>query len=294
LIRCAPAGWSYADWQGRVYPRPKPKGFHPLAYLADYVGGVELNASFYALPRLQWVERWARLVERAPTFRFTAKLHQSFTHERLPDDDAELDRRARAFRAALAPLERADRLSGTLVQFPHSFRASPATWRHLDRLGAVLGPVPRVLEVRHASWFGPGELERLGRAGWSVAALDLPAASDHPPEEFPPTGPLGYLRLHGQNRAAWFDRDADRDQRYDWLYGPDELDRIEARVRHLAGEVDETWVVTNNHFEGKSVANALELEARLTGGPVAVPPPLVATYPRLARIARPRGQGELF
>lgn len=294
MIRIGPAGWSYADWQGRVYPRKKPPGFHPLAFLCRYVDAVELNSSFYSLPRVEWAHRWVELIRAHPTFRFVAKLHRSFTHEELPSSDPELRRRADEFRATLSPLEAAGRLAALLVQFPHSFRAGPAAWRRLDRLRTALGPVPRVLEVRHRGWFGPAELERLTADGWSVAGLDLPAAADHPPEGFVANGPIGYLRLHGRNRQAWFDRDAGRDQRYDWLYAPAELDRIESRIRTLAGAVDETYVVTNNHFEGKAVANALELRARLAGDRVDVPGPLLASYPRLAAIARPAGQGELF
>lgn len=297
MIRVVPAGWSYPDWEGRVYPRPKPRGFHPLAWLARYVDGVEIDSSFYAPARPDWAARWVALVAPYPRFRFTAKLHRSFTHEPLPAGPAgedELARRAQAFRRSLAPLIEAGRLSAVLVQFPHSFRRTRENENRIGRIARHLGDLPRVLEVRHRGWFEPSSLAELASGGWSVAALDLPAASDHPPAEFPPTGPIGYLRLHGRNREAWFDRRAGRDERYDWLYAPETLDEIAERARRLAGRVDETWVVTNNHFEGKAVANALELRARLEGGPVRVPPDLVRTCPRLAGIARPEGQGELF
>jgi uncharacterized protein YecE (DUF72 family) len=46
VIRVGPAGWSYPDWEGRVYPRPRPAGFHPLAFIARYVDCVEVNSSF--------------------------------------------------------------------------------------------------------------------------------------------------------------------------------------------------------------------------------------------------------
>ena len=45
------AGWSYADWEGVVYPRKKPRGFHALAYLAEHFDLVEINSSFYSVPR---------------------------------------------------------------------------------------------------------------------------------------------------------------------------------------------------------------------------------------------------
>ena len=46
-IRVGPAGWSYSDWEGRVYPKPHPRGFHALAFLATYVDCVEINATLY-------------------------------------------------------------------------------------------------------------------------------------------------------------------------------------------------------------------------------------------------------
>jgi hypothetical protein len=47
--------------------------------------------------------------------------------------------------------------------------------------------------------------------------------------------------------------------------------------------------VTNNHYAGKALANALEIKAAVEGGPVEVPAPLLAAYPRLAAVARARG-----
>lgn len=48
MISVGPAGWSYKDWYGKVYPSPKPRGFDELAYLARYCDTVEVNSSFYA------------------------------------------------------------------------------------------------------------------------------------------------------------------------------------------------------------------------------------------------------
>ena len=53
-----PAGWSYPDWHGPVYPRPMPRGLSPLAYLARYVDLVEVNGTFYGIPDPAQVARW--------------------------------------------------------------------------------------------------------------------------------------------------------------------------------------------------------------------------------------------
>ena len=62
MIRIGPAGWSYPDWEGVVYPRRKPKDFHPLRHLARYFDCVEINSSFYGAPVPRNAEHWAELV----------------------------------------------------------------------------------------------------------------------------------------------------------------------------------------------------------------------------------------
>ena len=62
-VRFGTAGWDYPDWFGKVYPKPKPKGFDPLRYLAEYFQTVEINSTFYRLPRRDAVARW---VEETP------------------------------------------------------------------------------------------------------------------------------------------------------------------------------------------------------------------------------------
>lgn len=292
MIRVGPAGWSYADWEATVYPRPKPRGFHALAYLSRFVNTVEINASFYALPRREHAARWVELVQHAPAFRFTAKLHQDFTHSERPL--GELAREVGEFQAGLEPLRLAGKLSALLAQFPIGFRCDPAGWRRLEELRDSFARVPLVLELRHRSWYEDAAVKRVGELGYSLAAIDLPAAANHPPPEHPTPGPIGYLRLHGRNAATWFAREAGRDQRYDYLYTPAEVASLGERARRLAGEHDQTFVITNNHFEGKALANALELLAALGGAPVPAPRKLVERYSQIAGVTRPDGPAELF
>jgi uncharacterized protein YecE (DUF72 family) len=80
-ILVGPAGWSYQDWEGQVYPKPKPRGFDPLRYLARYFDTVEINSSFYRIPAAKTTQQWVDRVSEHPDFRFTSKLWQGFTHE---------------------------------------------------------------------------------------------------------------------------------------------------------------------------------------------------------------------
>ncbi|MEM7307122.1 MAG: DUF72 domain-containing protein [Planctomycetota bacterium] len=293
MIRVGPAGWSYHDWEGRVYPDRKPAGFHPLAFLARYVDCIEINSSFYATPRADYARRWVRLVDDRPSFRFVAKLEQVFTHAAGVERER-LDRTAEAFLAGVEPLRAAGRLAALLVQFPHSFRASRAAWERLERIRGWFGHLELVLEVRHLSWLEEPWLAQLDRAGWSLAAIDLPAAADHPPACPPPIGPIGYHRLHGRNRDAWFRAGAGRDERYDYLYDDEELEQLLRITRRIATDREQTYAITNNHFAGKAVANALELLAALRDDPPLAPAEVVRSFPRLASRVRVEGQGSLF
>ncbi|HPF15151.1 MAG: DUF72 domain-containing protein [Planctomycetes bacterium] len=293
MIRVGPAGWSYPDWDGKVWPRSKPKDFHGLAFLARYVTCMEVNSSFYALPQAKHCGRWASLLEPFPGFALIMKLHQSFTHGAW-DETAAKDS-ARKFLDALVPLERAKLLHAVLVQFPITFLHGRDEVLRLGRIRRLFENQTLVLEMRHRSWFDPPALHEIRGLGYSLAYIDLPDAWNHPPKDHPPTGPVGYLRLHGRNEATWFAHDSGRDQRYDYLYSPPEIGQIAYRVDAIAKRSETTYVVTNNHFEGKAVANALELRYLLEGRkPVAAPATLVANYPHLAPITVPEGQGRLF
>ena len=294
VIRVGPAGWSYPDWEGRVYPRTKPHGFHPLRFLAPFVDTVEINSSFYGVPRPEHAQRWGHLVAAEKGFRFVAKLHQDFTHAPVPVDPGEWAAKAQMWRAGIEPLHRRKVLAAVLVQFPVSFHDEPLAVRRLGRIAGLLDGLPLVLEVRHASWFEPPALDEVAGLGYSLAHVDLPPAWNHPPPRHRATGPIGYLRLHGRNEATWFQRGSGRDERYDYLYSPGEIGELARKARSIALESDETYVVTNNHFEGQAVANAIELRALLAGAPVEAPPELVERYPRLAACTLRTGQGKLF
>ena len=294
MIRVGPAGWSYRDWEGIVYPRRRGRGFHPLRHLSKYFTCVEINSTFYATPRADYAELWlAQVVDRS-AFLFSVKLQDVFTHEPLATDGKELDQQVRAFLDGIEPLRRTGRLACLLVQFPLSFHRAPRNESRLELLERLFGHLPLVLEVRHRSWFETEALEMIERTGYSLAHIDLPAAADHPPANAPQIGTIGYLRLHGRNRTSWFDPHAGRDRRYDYLYDPQEIDEIVERTRRISEGVDETLVITNNHYGGKAVVNAFEILARLEGKPVAAPPEILEAFPRLGAAVETDGERGLY
>ena len=84
MIRVGPAEWAYKDWEGIVYPKPKPRGFDPVAYLARYFDTIEINSSFYGPPRPAAAKAWAAHEAGNPRFRFTTCEIQSKRDTLLP------------------------------------------------------------------------------------------------------------------------------------------------------------------------------------------------------------------
>jgi len=286
-IRVGPAGWSYEDWAGIVYPAARPRGFHEATYLADYFDTIELNVTFYRPATPEMARSWLARVAHNPRFLFTAKLWQQFTHERELTAATE-----REFRPGMEVLLAAGKLGALLLQFPWSFKNLPDNREYLEKLAERFRDFPLVVEVRHASWNQPAFYEWLAGRGIGFCNIDQPVIgrSLRPSERA--TAAVGYVRLHGRNYEEWFsDREeSSAAERYNYLYSADELKPWVERIEKVADEARVTFVITNNHFHGKAVTNALQLLHRLTGKPVRVPPPLLQHYPReLEPIAAPEG-----
>jgi uncharacterized protein YecE (DUF72 family) len=285
VVRIGPAGWDYPDWQGTVYPKPKPRGFDPLAYLSRYFKTIEVNSSFYGPVKPEVARTWATRVDGAHEFRFTAKLYRRFTHERgTPWTKTEVAET----RAGLDVLAERQRLGAVLLQFPWSFRRSDDNQAWLKALFAAFPQLPLVLEVRHASWSDPAVMQWLGEAGVGLVNVDQPLFGNSIKPTAHATSPVGYVRLHGRNYKDWFRKSAGRDERYDYLYNPRELHPWVERIREIAARTEDVYAVTNNHHLGKAPANAEMIEAMFTGQEVEAPPVLFQTYAReLAPYAHP-------
>lgn len=277
MIRFGPAGFQYKDWESVVYPLPKPPRFDPLGYIASYFDTCEINSTFYGPARPSTVESWIRRVEHNPSFRFTAKLHQRFTHQRKePWSQDEVDE----VRAGMDPMMEAGKLGALLLQFPWSFRREDDTREWLDDVVTTFRDYPLVLEVRHSSWNTPAFFDALAARGIGFVNIDQPLFKNSIKPSALATAPVGYVRVHGRNYQDWFRPDAGRDARYDYLYTAGELKPWAERTKEIAAEppTEDVFVVTNNHFRGKAAVNALMLKSMVEGRPVPAPPGLVAEY----------------
>lgn len=283
-IRVGPSGWSYDDWHGIVYPSPAPRGFDALAFLSRYFNAIEINSTFYRPPAPRMVESWVRRVPPPADFKFAVKLWQGLTHHR---DESYDHQAATAFLVALRPMMASGHFGCLLLQFPWSFRCDESAFEWLARLADDLHDARPVVEVRHRSWDNDAARERLRAMGLSYCNIDQPALRDCIGPSAYVTGPIGYVRFHGRRRDAWFAGDASSHERYNYLYGPDELAEWTPRIQEIAAAADETYVFSNNHYRGQGPANALQLRAMLGHERVSAPPTLIDHFPDLGNVCVP-------
>lgn len=269
-IRVGPAGWSYTDWEGTVYPKHGSK-FDQLAYLASFFDTIEINSPFYRIPPPTHAKSWVRRVAANREFRFTTKVFRGFTHE----DAALADEDVKAFRNYLDPLMEGNRLGAILLQFPWSFKNSEESRDRLVALFRAFDAYPKALEVRHASFQDDEFLRFLDEQNIGWVNVDQPLFHDSVKPSDTVTGPVAYARLHGRNYEKWFAH-GETWERYNYLYSKDELEPWVKRIESM-GRRAETYVITNNHFRGQAIVNAGELKEAL-GQDGKVPPQLREVY----------------
>src|ERR1700758_4385446 len=230
-VRVGPAGWSYADWAGIVYPARRPAGFHEASYLAQFFDTIEINTSFYQPLRPEHCRHWLDRVAANPRFLFTAKLWQRFTHEANagPEDE-------RAVRAGFDVLRDAGKLGAVLLQFPFSFHRTAENVAYLGGLLKRFSDYSLVVEVRHASWNDNSFYAMLRERGVGFCNIDQPVIGSSMKPTQRVTGRVAYVRLHGRRYDTWFSDDpaTPPSERYNYLYTEAELDPWAARIQHVA------------------------------------------------------------
>jgi uncharacterized protein YecE (DUF72 family) len=146
---------------------------------------------------------------------------------------------------------------------------------------------PLAVEFRHESWNEPGILRALEEHGAAFVNIDQPRLSGNLPETNHATSPIAYYRFHGRNAPKWFGPDTSNEERYNYLYSSEELEPWAARIEEARRRSPrpDVYAILNNHFRGQAVANAAELQHRLTAREPALPERLVLTYPALRAVS---------
>ncbi len=271
-----------------------------LRYYAARFDTVEVDSTFYGLPRPEYAERWA---QRTPTdFTFHVKAYGLMTghevdaralHPDLRDYPVEVTVRDRVrnppermvehafelFVSGLEPLRRAGKLGGVLLQYPPYVSATDVVrmHEHLERIELaqeMLDGLEVLVEFRHNSWVTGRNLATtmkfLADRGMTYVAVDapqIPRGTTMPPVTAA-TGSWAYVRLHGRNREMWNARTGSAAERFDYLYTRGELEEWRFPLRQLAEDTERTWVMFNNCRYDYAPRNAREL-ASILGDAVA-------------------------
>ena len=237
------SGWNYASWRdGVFYPKRCPPQ-RWLEFYARHFDTVEVNATFYRLPTVEAVQRWA---DQTPeSFVFAVKASRYLTHvKRLRDLGPGLER----FYEPLAPLMRTNKLGPVLWQLPPTFH------RDDERLATALRALPpgrHCVELRHESWFVPDVMELLREHNTALVIADRPEIRGFQTHDL--TAGWAFVRFHHGTRGRGGN------------YSESELREWAERLR--AWPVSEIFAYFNNDWEGFAPRNARRLRELLTAQP---------------------------
>jgi uncharacterized protein YecE (DUF72 family) len=234
------SGWNYKHWRERFYPEKMPAS-QWLEHYANHFDTVEVNATFYRLPKRETVQHW---VEQTPArFEFAVKASRYLTHvKRL----RELPERLGRLLEPLEPLISSNKMGPLLWQLPESFH------RDDERLSEALEAFPDLrngIEFRHSSWFVPDVMALLRE---HRVALVI---GDHPERPFQTrelTTDWTYVRLH----LGAKDRSGN--------YTEPELETWKRRLAAWRSRA-EVYLYANDDWQGFAIDNARWLKARLSG-----------------------------
>ncbi|HEY6963180.1 MAG TPA: DUF72 domain-containing protein [Gaiellaceae bacterium] len=253
-VRIGCSGWNYAHWRNDVfYPsRCAPRNW--LRFYAKHFDTVEINMTFYRLPKEHIVQRW--VLESPPGFAFAVKVSRYVTHiKRLMETPEHLP----LLYERIRPLLRSPKLGPILWQLPPTFAVD------LDRLANVLEYVQNdgyrhAFEFRHPSWFQDETYTLLREHRVALVIGDRPQVNDFQAHEL--TADFAFVRFHGGTHGA------------NGNYSHAELDAWVERFALWSREVD-VWAYFNNDWEGYAIENALYVKERL-GQPAPADPKLRA------------------
>jgi uncharacterized protein YecE (DUF72 family) len=280
-IRIGTCSWADDALSKHWYPPGTPPR-ERLPYYAERYSTVEVDSTYYRVPDDKMVGGWA---ERTPDgfvmhvkafglmTRHPVKLEQvpPDLREGLPvDQRGRVDRprreaRSAVFRAfldALAPLRDTGKLGGILFQMPPYVVWKPSSLDYLEWANDQLGDDRMLFEPRHRSWFEEDVRKELLRwleerkIAWVVVDAPKVDAKNVPETLVATTTPVAYVRFHGRNAGTWNSRGGSAAQRFDHLYGEDELREWIGPLRELSSASEEAYAFFNNNNQTNGVAQA--------------------------------------
>jgi len=280
-VRIGTCSWADDALISHWYPPGLPAR-ERLSWYAEQFSTVEVDSTYYRVPDDKMVQGWA---ERTPPgfvmhvkafglmTRHPVRLEQvpPDLREGLPvDDRGRVDRppreaRAEIFRvflSALEPLREQGKLGGILFQMPPYVVWKPSSLDYLEWANDQLGDDRLLFEPRHRSWFEEDVRKELLRwleerkIGWVGVAPPRVGAKNVPETLVATTTPVAYVRFHGRNAGTWNSRGGSAAQRFDHLYGEDELREWIGPLRELSSASEEAYAFFNNNNQTNGVAQA--------------------------------------
>ena len=277
-IRVGTCSWADESLVKLWYPAGIRSSEDRLRHYAEHFDTVEIDSTYYRLPDIENVQKWN---ERTPPgFVFHVKAFALMTRhpvrlEQLPpelregmpvDEKGRVDRPPRelrgqvfaSFHAALEPFRAAGKLGGILLQFPSYVVYKPASLEYLEWAKEELRGDRMLVEFRHRSWLDDENRERtlafLEELGATHVIVDAPKteAKNLVPTVPALTSDMLYVRFHGRNAETWNIRGKSAAERFNYLYGEEELREWVDLVREVAEPAKEAYAMFNNN--GRSPA----------------------------------------
>jgi uncharacterized protein YecE (DUF72 family) len=231
-IRIGTSGWTYSHWKHVFYPLACPKS-RWLEYYTEHFDTVELNATFYRLPKATTFEGWGR---RTPDlFLWAVKASKYITHTKRLREPAEPLERLYSVTSALG-----EKLGPILFQLPPSLSFDEE--RFTGFCGCLSPSRRHALEVRHPSWISDRLFAILEAHDMAFCISDT--AGRYPFHERV-TADFIYIRLHGSKKLYASD------------YSEEELQAWAQKIRKWEKD---TYLYFDNDFEGYAVKNAKRMK----------------------------------
>ncbi len=232
------SGFSYDDWVGEFYPMDLASN-RRLNYYAEHFNTVEINNSFYHLPKKETFKKWAGSVN--DDFVFSVKANRYITHMKNLIVDKESINKL---------LDRAEPLGKKLG--PILFQLPPQWNINLERLKNFVRVLPDdqrfVFEFRNETWYSDRVYEILKKSNLGFCIHDH---LDAPSLEII-TADFVYFRFHGP------------DGYYQSKYSPEELENYKFRIMNYLNKGLDVFIYFNNDFQGFAVDNAQKLKSLLS------------------------------
>ncbi len=238
LLGCS--GFSYKDWKPVFYPQTLPTS-QWLTYYSKQFNTLEVNTSFYHIPRLSSLQKWSAATPE--DFIFSMKVPRLITHYKKMNGTKEsllafYDLVQNGLQEKLGPL---------LFQFPPSF---VYTEERLSNLLAQLEPgFTNVLEFRHASWWQTDVYNALKEKQAVFCSISHPTL----PDDLVVTAPTVYFRFHGVPEL------------YRSAYTTGYLDKVTASIRKHK-KIKTAYLYFNNTIAAVAIDNLRYLQGKLGSG----------------------------